>query len=197
MLVLTFIAILVAAASAVVAVLALREAKRSAKAAEDSLAEAKRSADAAEKSAGAAAVTAAADQAEDHRQRTPSLGVTVEEKAQHDGTEVIYRVTNDGPADLDSIVVHRPLLGDVEGRIVHHVAPTGADYGDAAEIGRIAMGTYGRFTLSLGSGVVLPEFRVKIASTAGNESWSSVVQLDEPRKPPPPKPVAVVEPPTR
>jgi hypothetical protein len=34
-------------------------------------------------------------------------------------------VTNDGPADLDSVVVHRPVLGDVESRIVHPVAPSG------------------------------------------------------------------------
>lgn len=192
MLVLTVIATMVAAVSAVLAVLALREAKRSANAAEDSLAEAKRSADAAEKSAGAAAVTAEADHAEDHRRRTPRLVMTIDAKAEHDGTEVIYRVTNEGPADLDSVVVHRPLLGDVEGRIVHPVARTGAEYSDAAEIGPIAMGTYGRFTLRLGSGVVLPEFRVKIVSIAGDESWSSVARLDEPRKPPPPaKPVAV------
>ena len=55
------------------------------------------------------------------------------------------------------------------------------------------MGAYGRFTLSLGSGAVLSAFRVKVVSTVGDESWSSVVRLDEPRKPPPPpKPVAVI-----
>lgn len=193
MFVTTLIATMVAAVSAVVAALALREAKRSANASEDSLAEAKRSADAAEKSAGAAAVTAEADRAEDHRRRTPRLVVTVDAKPEHDGTDVIYRVTNEGPADLDSVVVHRPILGDVEGWIVHPIAPTGAAYSDAAEIGPIAMGTYGRFTLSLGSGVALPDFRVKIVSTVGDEFWSSVVRLDEPRKPPPPaKPVAVI-----
>jgi NAD-specific glutamate dehydrogenase len=151
MLTLTVIATVVAAVSALVAMLALRQAKRSADAAEDSLAEAERSADAAEESTGAAAVTAAADRAEDHRRRTPRLAVAVEAKAEHDGSNVIYGVTNEGPADLDSVVVHRPILGDVERRIVHPVARTGAEYGDAAEIGPVAMGTYGRFTLSRGS----------------------------------------------
>lgn len=45
------------------------------------------------------------------------------------------------------------------------------------------MGTYGRFPLSLGSGVGRLEFRVKIVSTVGDESWSSVVRPDEPRMP--------------
>ena len=85
--------------------------------------------------------------------------MTVDAKAEHDGTDALYRVTNEGPADLDSVVVHRPILGDVEGRIVHPVAPTGAEYDDEAEIGPIAMGTYGCFMLRLGSGLVLPEFR--------------------------------------
>lgn len=74
----------------------------------------KRSADAAEMSTGAAAATAEADRAEDHRRRTPRLVVAVEAKTEHDGTNVIYCVSNEGPADLDSVVVNRPILGDVE-----------------------------------------------------------------------------------
>jgi NAD-specific glutamate dehydrogenase len=187
MLALTIIATTVAVVSAVVAVLALRHAKRSADAAEESVTEAKRSADAAEKSAGAAAITAEADRAEDHRQRKPHLLVTVDQLAAHDGTAAIYRVTNEGPCDLDSVVVHLPILGEVEGRIHHPVATTGSDYGETAEVGPIVMGTYGRFTLSLGSGAALPKFRVKIVSRAGGEEWSEVVLLDHPRQPPPPR----------
>ena len=182
MVALTIIAITVAVVSAAVAVRALRHSKRSADAAHGSLAEARRSADAAEKSAGAAAITAEADRAEDHRRREPRLLVTVERLAAYDGTSVIYRVTNEGPADLDSVVVHEPVLGEVEGRIHHPVARTGTDFGATAEVGPIPMGTYGRFTLSLGSRIALPEFRVKVVSRVGSEEWSVVVLLDHPRE---------------
>jgi len=47
------------------------------------------------------------------------------------------------------------------------------------------MGTYGRFTLSLGSKAALPEFRVKVVSRAGDEKWVRVVLFDYPRRPPP------------
>lgn len=194
MLVVSIVATVVAAASAAVAVLALRQAKRSADAAERSLAEAKRSADAAEKSAGSAAVTAQADRAEDHRQRAPRLLVSVDAKVAHDGDTAIYRVVNEGPADLDSVVVRRPVLGPVEGAIVHYVAGIDSDYDESAEIGPIPMGQYGRFTLSLGNGATLPQFRVTIVSTVGGESWSEVVLLDDPRMPPPPRQAQVAFP---
>jgi hypothetical protein len=187
MLAATIVAAVIAAISAVIAGLALGHAKRSADAAKESLAEAKRSADAAEKSAGAAAVTAEADRAEDKRRREPQLTVAVDAMVEHNGQDAIYRVTNEGPVDLDSVVVHRPILGPVENGIVHPVARTGGGiYDDQAEIGPIAMGTYGRFTLSLGPGEKVPEFRVRIVSTAGVESWERVVLLNEARKPPPP-----------
>lgn len=187
MLALTIIATTVAVVSAIVAVLALRHAKRSADASEQSVSEAKRSADAAEKSAGAAAITAETDRADDHRKRKPRLLVTVDQLVAPDGREAIYRVTNEGPADLISVVVHQPILGTVEGRINHPVATTGLDYGETAELGPVVMGTYGRFTLSLGSNATLPEFRVKIVSRAGGEEWSEVVVLDYPRRPPHPR----------
>lgn len=180
MLALTVIATVVAVVSAVIAGLAYATSKNAA-------ADAKRSADAAERSAGAALITAEADRAENHRQRQPRLAVTVDELAAHDGTEVIYRVTNEGPVDLDSVVVRRPVLGEVEGRIVHQVARTGGDYGDAADLGPIPLGTYERFTLSLGVNKTLPEFKVKVVCAVGDEDWTEVVTLDQPRRPPPPR----------
>lgn len=185
MLALTIIATIVAVVSAAVAVLALRQAKRSSDAAEDTLAEAKRSADAAEHSAGAAMITAEADRSADHRLRQPRLLVTVDQLAAHDGNAAIYRVTNEGPADLDSVFVHEPILGEVEGRTRHPVARTGSDYAQTAELGPIALGTYGRFTLSLGSGSTLPQFRVKIVSRVGTEKWTEVILLENPRRPRP------------
>ena len=175
MLALTIIATIVAAVAAFAA-------WRSAEHARSSLAQAKRSADAAEKAAGAAAITAAADRAEDHRARTPRLTVSVDSPAVHDGTD--YRIRNEGPADLDSVVVHRPI---VETGVMHPVARTGDEYGEEARLGPMPMGASDRFTLSLGSGVTLPEFRVKIVSRAGDEEWATVVLLDKARRPPPPR----------
>lgn len=182
MLALTIVATAVAVLSAATAVLAVRHAKRSADASEKSVAEAKRSADAAEKSAGAAAITAEADRAEDHRQRRPRLLVAVEPFVAPDGTQAIYRVTNRGTTDIDSVVVHQPIIGEVEGQIIHPVAATGeGDYGETAELGPIVMGSYRRFTLSLGSRAALPEFSVKVVSCVGNEEWAEVVELEAPR----------------
>lgn len=181
MLAVTIIATVIAALSTMVAVMALRHAKSSAHAA-------RRSAEAAERSAGAAAVTAAADRAEDHRRRAPRLLLEPDVLAEHDGDRVIYRITNNGPVDLDSVIVHRPIVGIVEGSIVHPVSATGrpdVDWADEVEIGRIELGTYGRFTLSLGSTQNLPEFRVKIVSTVGAEQWTQVELLRETRKAPP------------
>ena len=110
------------------------------------------------------------------------MTVAVERLVPRDGRDAIYRVTNEGPVDLDSVVVYEPVLGEVEGRIRHPVARTGSDYSRTAEVGPIPMGTYGRFTLSLGVGVELPQFRVKIVSRAGEEEWAELVLLDPPRE---------------
>lgn len=194
MLAVAIIALVVAAVSAVAAVIAARYSRRSAYAAVRSVTEAKRSADAAERAAGAAAVTAEADRAADHRARTPRLVVTVDKKVPHDGTDAIYRVLNDGPVDLDSVVVHRPVLGEVEGRIIHPVARTGVtDYEDQVDLGPIHVTQYGRFTLSLGSRDTLPEFRVRVVCWAGDESWPLNFRLDDPREPKPVKPMVVFD----
>jgi hypothetical protein len=188
MFVLTMLATLAAGLGAVFA-------WRSAAHAKGSVAEAKRSADAAEQAAGAAMITAQADKAEDHRQRTPKLGINVEAMAEHDGDSVIYRVRNNGSADLDSVVVHRPVMGDVEGRIRYDVAATTrTGWQDTAEIGPIPVAEYGRFTLALGHNATLPEFVVKIVCRAGaEEPWVITETLANPRKnPPPPKPIAVI-----
>jgi hypothetical protein len=161
----------------------VEEAKRSADAAEASLAEARRSADAAERAAGAAMVTAEADQAADHRAREPRLIVTVENMVEHDASEAIFRVLNNGPVDLESVIVHRPILGEVEGRVRHQVAHTGVtDYASWANLGPIAVTEYERFTLSLGIRDELPEFRIRMVCSAGDESWPLTFLLDHPRK---------------
>jgi len=166
----------------VVAIIALAVAFVSAAVTLRALAQAKRSADGAEHSAAAAQVSAQAAVAADHRARTPQLAVFVEKLGPPDGTEAIYRVRNDGPADLDSVTVYRPVLGPVEGSIRHEVAATGqGDYGDAAKIGSIPVAQYRRFTLSLGSRETLPEFRVIVRCRAGQDDWTLNFLLDTPR----------------
>src|SRR5258708_7027237 len=67
--------------------------------------EARRSADAANRSAVAA-------EAADRRERTPKLDIAVIVRAPPAVDRAIYQVRNDGPQDLDSIVIHRPVTGD-------------------------------------------------------------------------------------
>jgi hypothetical protein len=194
MLALALIALVVAAVSAVAAVRAVSQARRSADAAEASVAEARRSAGAAERAAGAATITAEADRAADHRAREPRLIVTVDKRVEYDGTEAIYRVLNDGPADLDAVVVHRPVLDEVEERIVHQVAHTGeTGYEDQADLGPIRVTEYERFTLSLGVREVLPEFRVKFTCRVAGEEWTVTRVLDQARKPKPPPPPRIAK----
>lgn len=188
--------LIVAIAAALAAGVSALFAWRSAAHAKRSVAEATRSADAAETAAGAAMITAQADRAEDHRKRAPKLAVVVEELVEHDGDAVIYRVRNNGPADLDSVVVHRPVMGDVEGRIRYDVAATTRTGWDStAEIGPILVAEYGRFTLALGHGATLPEFVVKIISRAGDdEPWVTTETLAHPRRDPPPPPPQALPP---
>lgn len=167
--------------SLVIAAVALLYAKRSAEAARQSVHEAGRSAVAAEASARSAAITAAVDRAQDRRERHPELLVSLTRRVAHDATMATYRIINDGPSDLDSLVVHRPVLGRVEGRIIHPVAAAGGEFGDSCDLGPVAHGDYGEFVLSLGAPGSLPEFRVKIVMCRGDEEWNDVVLLDRPR----------------
>lgn len=182
----SIIALVVAVVSTAAAVLAGRHARRSADAAERSVAEAKRSADAAEHAATASAITAETDKRADHRARQTRLTVTVDQKVAYDGVDAIFRVLNDGPTDLDSVMVHRPI---VEEGIVHAIARTGCDYADEAELGPLRVTEHGRFTLSLGARETLPEFRVRVVCQAGDETWPLTFLLEDPRDKKPVKPV--------
>lgn len=144
-----------------------------------------RSARASEASAEAAKASARSAAAEDRRARTPQVVVAVEKRAPHDGDVVVYSVRNDGPQDLDSVVVHRPAPTD---GIRYPVAATGhSDWQDSAEVGPLALTQTGHFTLSCSSARKLPTFRVKIVCRAGLDQWELIRELDFPRSPPPPR----------
>lgn len=144
----------------------------------------KLSAEAATESAEAAKQSAAADLAEDHRARTPDIKIKVEKKTSHTGTSAIYVVRNDGPQDLDSVVVHRPRPAN---GITYGIAVTGAtDFQDEADLGPLPLAQEARFTLSFGSAPKLPEFRVRIVCRRGDEEWHLTQLLGKGRKAPPP-----------
>lgn len=158
------------------------EVKRSADAAERSANAADRSADEAKRSADAAASTARVEEARHHEERRPRLTVALDPGTVRDTDRVIYRVSHDKAVGLDSVIVHRPTLGEVEGAIEHDVARTGrGGWGKEVQVGPIRPGTYERFTLHTGKAPVLPAFRVKIVVRIGDEEWAQVVQLEDPR----------------
>lgn len=87
----------------------------------------------------------------------------------------IYRVRNDGPQDLDSVVIHRPVTDD---RITYPIAVTGEDYAEnGIELGPLALGQEARFTLCCGGAQQPPEFRVRVDTKAGQDSWADVSLL--------------------
>ncbi|RNI24278.1 hypothetical protein EFY87_04730 [Flexivirga caeni] len=69
------------------------------------------------------------------------------------------------------MVVHRPVLGEVEGRVVYPVACTGnTGYEDRAPLGSIAMTQSERFTLSLGVRETYPSSESRSSAVLGKTS---------------------------
>ena len=164
-------ALVVSVGSVGVAGWGIRHSKRSASAAQ-------RSADAADRSALSADRSASVAEAEDRRARTPRFALLLDQPGS--GDRMIYRVRNDGPQDLESVVVHRPRP---PGGIEYHVAVTGKSTGwvDEADLGPIALGQEARFTLGCGFDPVLSEFRVRVECRAGNDEWTRLLVLPPPR----------------
>ncbi len=152
-------ALVVSVISLIVAFLARRDASRSAEAAE-------RSAQTAE--------------AEDRRVRTPQLEIILTDPSPSPIALVIYRIRNDGPQDLDDLIVHRPQTSD---QIIYPLAITGgSDWAeDEIHLGPIVLGQEVQFTFCCGVAPELPEFRVRIECRAGNESWEMIRVLPGPR----------------
>lgn len=166
-----------AAGSFVVAIFALWFAKRSVDAAGRSAADSKRSADAAVASAEVA-------RAEDHARRRPQLRLELAADAGFDGGHAIYYVHNEGPTDMDSVVVHEPVPNARDG-FIHYIGGSdgGGDWGETAEIGpvKVGTGTYGAFTQAVGVLPELPNLKVWIVGTALGESCSELIRLSHPR----------------
>lgn len=94
---------------------------------------------------------------------------------------VIYRVRNDGPQDLDSVLMYQPRTRD---RITYPVMRTGDPNGwadDEAELGPLTMTQEVAVTLCCGAAGELPGFRVRVVCRAGDETWELPVALPDPR----------------
>lgn len=126
---------------------------------------------------------AAEDQAEtartqDRRERSPKITIRLEKAVLAPDDSAVYYVRNNGPQDLDSVVVHRPRPED---GIHYPVAPRGRNYADAAELGSMQIGQECAFVLCMGVAEVVPEFRVRIESRSGVDEWADSYLLDSPR----------------
>jgi hypothetical protein len=132
------------------------------------------------KSAVAAARSAEAAEATDRRSRTPQLDIKLRHPAPAPVDRVIYSVRNDGPQDLDDLVIYRPRPTD---RITYPIAPTGrGDYADdEIYFGPVSLTQEVMFTLCCGASAELPEFRLRIECVAGEDSWTLTQLLPSPR----------------
>jgi hypothetical protein len=136
---------------------------------------------ASDRSAKAAARSAGAAESADRRARTPRLTVTLSGPVADLSDRAIYRVRNDGPQDLDQVIVYRPRPPD---RIEYHLAVTGSGEGwadDQISLGPIAITQEARLTLSCGASAVLPEFLVRIECRSGPDKWTLTERLPSPR----------------
>ena len=144
-------ALLLSLISTIIALLARRDSSRSARAAE----------------------------AADHRAREPKLEIILSEPEPAPIDRGIYRLRNDGPQDLEDIVIYRPRLPD---QIKYPIAVTGSDWAeDEIHLGPVALGQEVRFTFCCGIAAKLPEFRVRIDCLAGSETWQTTWLLSSPR----------------
>lgn len=121
--------------------------------------------------------TTHAQEAEDRRVRTPDLTLTPERPA--DGAaSVIYEVRNDGPQDLESLVIHRPRTAD---GVVYPIGEVGRDWAeDEVELGPLGMTASKRFMLCVGSRSEHPDFRVLVLCRAGRDRWQLAFALEVP-----------------
>lgn len=120
--------------------------------------------------------------AADLRAREPELVLSMDPNTGERDNAVLYTIRNDGPQDLNSIVVHRPQTDD---GVKYPVAPVGGGYGPHfAEVGPLPMAELTAFMLAVGVMPDLPDFCVRIVCKAGRrDKWTLVRKLDSPRPP--------------
>ncbi|WP_456695105.1 hypothetical protein [Aeromicrobium sp. P5_D10] len=121
---------------------------------------------------------AEAARSQDRRERRPEISVRLEKAVSAPDNSAVYYLRNNGPQDLDSVVVHRPRPDD---DITYPVARRGTAYGDEADLGPIQIGQELAFVLCMGVSEVVPEFRVRVECRRGEDTWPSSHLLESPR----------------
>ena len=114
-----------------------------------------------------------------HLAYTPRLEVTLRRGSFTDN-DVHYEVRNVGPKDLDTVLVERPVTRD---KVRYPIARLGADFDDQADLGPLALGEARGLLLRIGPEPNPPEFRVRITSGAGTDSWPQSYLLAPRRTP--------------
>lgn len=125
--------------------------------------------------------SAEAAEAADKRARTPRLAIGCTDPSPAPVDRVIYTIRNDGPQDLDLVVVWRPRPGD---QIVYPIAKTDGPGGwaeDEVALGPLRMTQETRVTLCCGTAEKLPVFRVRVECRAGSDIWELPIDLPSPR----------------
>lgn len=119
----------------------------------------------------------------DRRARTPQLKFFLDRPAPAPAERAIYRIRNDGPQDLDSVVLHKPVTND---GITYPIAWTGKTQGwaDEVDVGPLRLGTEERITLCCGAADQFPEFQVRVECRSRGDSWDLLEPLPSPRPPP-------------
>jgi hypothetical protein len=135
----------------------------------------------ARQSARASDRSAKAAEAADRRARTPQLRLLLDHPVEAPIENVIYRVRNEGPQDLDRITVFRPKP---PGGMTYPIAVTGAGAGyaeDEIQLGPLALTKEARFTFCCGAAEELPDFLVRVECAGGPDDWAQSLQLPSPR----------------
>jgi hypothetical protein len=125
---------------------------------------------AAVRSSVAAQRSAEAAESSDRQSRQPCLVLALDNPAPAPIDRVIYLVRNDGPQDLESLVIYRPRPPD---GTTYPIAITGSGgfAPDEIELGPVLLTQQVRFTLCCGPADDPPEFRVRIECRSGTDLW--------------------------
>lgn len=115
-----------------------------------------------------------------HDQHKPHLFIEITGPPQSEQIPwAYYSVRNDGPQDLDEVTVYRPLTTD---GIVYRIGYIGQKtVAEELSLGALALGRQVSFALQCGAAPELPPFWVKIECRKGEERWQLLDLLPSPR----------------
>lgn len=114
------------------------------------------------------------------RAREPRLAFSADEVPATE-SKVVFTVRNDGPQDLDSLLVYRPRA---RGGVTYPLAVLGKNFEeDEVELGPLDLNQEAKFVLAIGSSADPPQFRVRVVAQAGSDRWTLSQHLEVPQGP--------------